>query len=53
MITSGGAGDTPERMDAVNKQVEEDKAEFVKSLPHKEDGTLDAAAIAELAQGNG
>jgi len=53
MITSGGAGDTPQRMDAVNKQVEADKAEFIKNLPHKADGTLDADAIDKLARGEG
>lgn len=53
MITSGGAGDTPERMDAINAQVEKDKAEFVASLPHKEDGSLDQEAIQNMAEGQG
>lgn len=53
MITSGGAGDTPERMDKINEQVEKDKADFVASLPHKPDGSLDADAIRQLAEGQG
>jgi hypothetical protein len=51
MITSGGAGDTPERMDAVNAQAQADEDEFVAGLPHKADGSLDAAAIDKMARG--
>jgi hypothetical protein len=53
MITSGGAGDSAERMDKVNDQVEADKEKFVAGLPHKDDGSLDAEAIRKLAEGQG